>query len=59
HAGTKNENNKLVSNGGRILSITSRDNTLEQAVNRVYTNIKQVNIENAFYRNDIAKKGIK
>lgn len=59
HAGTKMESNRLVSNGGRILSITSKDNTLEQAVNRVYNNIKQVNIENAFYRKDIAKKGIK
>lgn len=59
HAGTVMKNSKLVSNGGRILSITSRDNTLEKAVNRVYNNIKEVNIENVFYRNDIAKKGIK
>ncbi len=59
HAGTIMKNNRLVSNGGRILSVTSRDNTLEQAVNRVYNNIRKINIENVFYRNDIAKKGIK
>ena len=59
HAGTKYNNTDLVSNGGRILNITSIDNTLENSIKRVYNNIKYIDIENSFYRSDIGLKGLK
>lgn len=58
HAGTKTENGELLSNGGRILGVTSRDKSLENALNRVYTNIRNVHIYKSFYRKDIAYRGI-
>ncbi|MEO0297633.1 MAG: phosphoribosylamine--glycine ligase [candidate division WOR-3 bacterium] len=59
HASSKEiENNIYENTGGRILNITSFDTTLEKSIERVYTNIKKINIDNTFYRTDIGKKGI-
>ncbi|KAI9291293.1 phosphoribosylamine--glycine ligase [Neoconidiobolus thromboides FSU 785] len=59
HAGTKLENNKLVSNGGRVLSITGIGNTLEEAINKAYSGVSKINFPTSFYRSDIGKKGLK
>lgn len=53
HAGTAIENGNLITSGGRILGITSTDETLEKSAQRVYNNIEHVRIANTFYRKDI------
>lgn len=58
HAGTREENSRLLANGGRIMGITSRDESLENAIKRVYTNIQSVNIDKSFFRKDIAHRGL-
>lgn len=53
HMGTKIENGKLLTNGGRVLIVCSEGNTLEEARNKVYEDIKKINCSNLFYRKDI------
>jgi len=55
HAGTKLDNGKLLSNGGRVIAITSIDNTLQNALNKSYTNAQKIQFENKYYRQDIGK----
>lgn len=54
HAGTINKDGKIITNGGRVLSITSSADTFEQAYNTVYENAKLINFEKMYYRKDIS-----
>ncbi len=61
HSGTKkNSMGEILTNGGRVLSVTSLDNTLEGAKNKCYSIVSQIHWgENEeYYRKDIALKGI-
>ena len=58
HAGTKADSGKILSNGGRVLNITAVDNTIKEAVDKVYGNIDNVSFEGAFYRKDIAHRAM-
>ena len=53
HAGTKIINNKLVSNGGRVLNITSNGNTFKKIRKNILDIIKAINWKDGFYRKDI------
>jgi len=53
HSGTKLDNNKIVSNGGRVLSITSIGNSLQNARDKVYYCIDNINFDGMCYRKDI------
>ena len=53
HAGTKLINNRLVSNGGRVLNITSASNSLIDARNKSLNNINKINWDDGFFRKDI------
>ncbi len=53
HAGTKFEKNKYLTNGGRVLAITSEGQTLNEALNISYKNVKLINFENSNFRTDI------
>lgn len=55
HAGTKVQENQIVTSGGRVLAVTALGESIAQARNRVYHNIKKINFEGMFYRRDIAK----
>ena len=59
HAGTYEENNKIFSNGGRVLNITSLGKNLSEARNKSLENIKKIKWDDGFYREDIAWKAIK
>lgn len=59
HAGTKNENGKILSNGGRLLCVVALGDTLQEAKNTSYKAIEKIHMENAYYRRDIGDKGIK
>lgn len=56
HAGTRRENGRLVTSGGRVLGITAVSPILKEATNRVYAAISQIYFENMHYRTDIARK---
>jgi phosphoribosylamine--glycine ligase len=59
HAGTKNFNNEIRSNGGRVLSVTSTGKSFLQIRNNIISNLKKLNWKNGFYRKDIGWKVIK
>lgn len=50
---TLNDNKQLVSNGGRILMVTANGESLEDARDKAYPLIQQLDIQDSFYRNDI------
>ncbi len=58
HAGTKMINNKIRSNGGRVLNITSIGDNFFKIRKKIIANIKKINWENGFYRSDIGWKVI-
>ena len=53
HAGTYEKNNKIYSNGGRVLNITTSSENLIEARDKSLTNIKKVNWSDGFFRRDI------
>ena len=53
HAGTYEKNNKIYSNGGRVLNITSSAKSLVKARNKSLNNISKINWSDGFYRKDI------
>lgn len=53
HAGTKTENGKVVSNGGRVLAITSYGTNFQEAVKKSYQNIEKLHFDTMYYRKDI------
>jgi phosphoribosylamine--glycine ligase len=59
HAGTKIANNKIVSNGGRVLNIVTRSDDFKSARESSLELLKEVNWDNGFYRKDIGYKVIK
>lgn len=56
HAGTKVEGGAVVTDGGRVLSVTAMGEDLEQAVQRVYQAVSKISFEGAHYRTDIAAR---
>lgn len=53
HAGTKIIENKIYSNGGRVLAITSLGNNILDAKTKTFDIIKNINFEKMYYRKDI------
>lgn len=56
HAGIKVDGSKLVTNGGRVLGVTSTAETLEEALKKAYKAIEKINFEGMQYRKDIGKE---
>jgi phosphoribosylamine--glycine ligase len=55
HAGTTRRMGKVVTDGGRVLSVTARGDTVVQARERAYELVKTVDFDGAYYRSDIGK----
>lgn len=53
HNGTKMEDGKLLTNGGRVLSVTALGDTLQEAREKVYKNIDKIKFDGLCYRKDI------
>ncbi len=53
HAGTKEENGKIVTNGGRVLCVTSLDKSLTEAVNISLEILDNIHYQGMYYRSDI------
>lgn len=58
HAGTKLQDNKLVTSGGRVLGVTALGDTLENALKKSYDAVEKINFEGAHYRRDIGKRAL-
>ena len=59
HAGTKNMDNKIITNGGRVISVTAFGKNLETALKNSYNTLDNVSFNKMFYRKDIGKDLIK
>jgi phosphoribosylamine---glycine ligase len=58
HAGTTLQDGRLVTAGGRVLSVAARGSTLQEAVARVYEAAGRISFEGMHYRRDIAKRSL-
>ena len=48
-----NENGELLTDGGRVLSIVCQDKDFDMAFEKAYKNLKEINFEGIYFRNDI------
>lgn len=58
HAGTRFEDGKFLTAGGRVLGVTATGENLEKALEKAYEAVGKINFENAHYRKDIGKKAL-
>ena len=58
HAGTMEKNGKIVANGGRVLNITTRAETLIEAQKSAYEMIANIDWPEGFYRKDIGWRAL-
>ena len=58
-AGAVLKDDKLLTNGGRVLGVTSIDDTLKGAIERSYAKVENIKFDNRYYRNDIGAKALK
>ena len=59
HAATKAKNQDILSDGGRVLAVTSKGKDLETALRKVYFDVEKIDFENKFFRKDIGQDVIK
>ena len=59
HAGTKMQDDKIFTNGGRVFCATALGNDLKEAQEKAYNLVGKVNFDGAYFRKDIGYKGIK
>jgi phosphoribosylamine--glycine ligase len=53
HAGTKLENETIVTSGGRVMAITSFGDSISEALEKSYENIEKIHFDNMNFRKDI------
>ena len=58
HAGTKMDNGKILSNGGRVLGVTALGNSLASAISNAYGFAEKISWPHKYCRTDIGKKGL-
>lgn len=59
HAGTaKNEEGKFITNGGRVLLVGAKGNTIKEAQEKVYAELEKLECDGVFYRKDIGYRAI-
>ena len=58
HAGTKRLGDRVVTDGGRVLSVTGLGSTLEEALIRAYTGLGHIHFDGMHYRRDIGARAL-
>jgi phosphoribosylamine--glycine ligase len=56
HAGTTLSDGKYITNGGRVLGVTAKGATHDEAIKKAYEGVKQISFKNMHFRNDIGIK---
>ncbi|MBW4542118.1 MAG: phosphoribosylamine--glycine ligase [Myxacorys chilensis ATA2-1-KO14] len=56
HAGTQLRNQKLITDGGRVLGVTAIGETFDQAIDRAYAAVRSIHFESMYYRRDIGHR---
>ncbi|WP_196594907.1 phosphoribosylamine--glycine ligase [Pectinatus sottacetonis] len=59
HAGTKEMEGEIVTNGGRVLGVVSIGNDIKEAIANAYKDIKTISFTDMYYRKDIGQKALK
>ena len=54
HAGTRLEGGRVVTSGGRTLTVVALGKTVREARERAYENVRRIHFKDAHYRTDIA-----
>lgn len=55
HAGTLKTENRVVTNGGRVIAVSSYGNTMQEALNLSYENLEKIDFNGKTFRKDIGK----
>ncbi len=58
HAGTKKENGKILTAGGRVLGVTALGGDIKQAIDKSYEAMDKITFEGMHYRTDIGRKAL-
>lgn len=53
HAGTALKDNQVVTNGGRVIAVTSYGDSFQEAIKKSYQNIAKLNFDKMYFRKDI------
>ena len=59
HAGTKFEDGKFLTSGGRVLGVTATADSLKQALNKAYEAVGEIAFEDAHFRKDIGQRALR
>ncbi len=54
HAGTAQKNNKIITNGGRVLTVVAKGKNINEARKKAYNAVDKIHFENKYFRKDIA-----
>ena len=57
-AGAKLKDGKLLTNGGRVLGVTSVCDTLSEAINESYLKVEKIHFDNKYFRHDIGQRAL-
>jgi phosphoribosylamine--glycine ligase len=57
HAGTKREDDSVMTSGGRVLGVTAAADSLPQAIHKAYEAVHKIHFDGAQCRTDIGAKG--
>jgi phosphoribosylamine--glycine ligase len=58
HAGTKEAEGKVLTNGGRVLGVTALGSSIKEAIGNSYRAVEKISFEGAHYRMDIGQKAL-
>jgi len=59
HAGTRNEGERIVTSGGRVLGVTAMAPDIAAAVKKAYRTVGRITFDGAYYRKDIAARALR
>lgn len=59
HAGTKEKDGKILTNGGRVLGVTAIKSNIASAQKAAYQAVEKIDFEKKYYRHDIAWRALK
>jgi phosphoribosylamine--glycine ligase len=58
HAGMKSQDGRLVTSGGRVCTVVATGETMQEARDRAYDNVRRITFQNSYFRTDIALEAV-